>query len=203
LGPGDTSDIRGILGSYESLISLYIPTSFTQDNQLTHDIFVFAASNMALLEGRFLLAAVTALTCLGFLLIGYDNGLMGGLVNSDAFDATFDHPSNTITGLIVAIYEVGCFLGSVATAIFGEQIGRRKSIGTGTVIMILGALLQATSYSRSQLVVARVVSGVGMGFINSTVPVFQSEFSPKATRGVCRFPYSPRSSCCAPLICIM
>ncbi len=33
--------------------------------------------------------------------------------------------------------------------------------------MIIGALLQATSYSRAQMVVARVVSGVGMGFINS------------------------------------
>lgn len=34
------------------------------------------------------------------------------------------------------------------------------------------------------MVVARVVSGIGMGFINSTVPVFQSEFSPKAGRGL-------------------
>lgn len=34
------------------------------------------------------------------------------------------------------------------------------------------------------MVVARIVSGVGMGFINSTVPVFQSEFSPKANRGL-------------------
>jgi len=33
---------------------------------------------MALLEGRLLFTAITALTCLGFLLIGYDNGLMGG-----------------------------------------------------------------------------------------------------------------------------
>jgi hypothetical protein len=30
------------------------------------------------LEGRLLFTAVTSLTCLGFLLIGYDNGLMGG-----------------------------------------------------------------------------------------------------------------------------
>lgn len=34
------------------------------------------------------------------------------------------------------------------------------------------------------MIFARVVSGVGMGFINSTVPVFQSEFSPKASRGM-------------------
>ena len=49
--------------------------------------------------------------------------------------------------------------------------------------MILGALLQATAYTRAHMVVARIVSGIGMGIINSTVPVFQSEYSPKATRG--------------------
>lgn len=34
------------------------------------------------LEGRALLLTVTALTSLGFMLIGYDNGLMGGLGES-------------------------------------------------------------------------------------------------------------------------
>ncbi|KAB8300889.1 hypothetical protein EYC80_002817 [Monilinia laxa] len=106
------------------------------------------------------------------------------LVNSKGFIDTFDHPDPTITGLIVAIYEVGCFLGSVATSIFGENIGRKKSIAIGVVIMIIGAVLQAAAYSRAHIIVARVVSGVGMGFINSTVPVFQAEFSPKATRGL-------------------
>ncbi|RDW60651.1 hypothetical protein BP6252_12034 [Coleophoma cylindrospora] len=136
------------------------------------------------LEGRPLFSAVTALTCLGFLLIGYDNGLMGGLVNSTAFTNTFGAPSPTITGLIVAIYEVGCFLGSCATSVFGENLGRKKSIAAGVLIMIVGALLQTTAYSRAHMIVARVVSGAGMGFINSTVPVFQAEFSPKATRGL-------------------
>lgn len=52
------------------------------------------------------------------------------------------------------------------------------------IVMIIGAVLQATSYSRAQMIVARIVSGVGMGAINSTVPVLQAEFSPKATRGI-------------------
>lgn len=34
------------------------------------------------------------------------------------------------------------------------------------------------------MIIARIVSGIGMGFINSTVPVMQAEFSPKATRGM-------------------
>ncbi|KAH0414999.1 general substrate transporter, partial [Aureobasidium melanogenum] len=45
------------------------------------------------------------------------------------------------------------------------------------------ALLQATAYHVAHMIVARIVSGIGMGFINSTVPVIQAEFSPKATRG--------------------
>ena len=50
--------------------------------------------------------------------------------------------------------------------------------------MILGSLLQSTAYTRAHIIVARIVSGCGMGFINSTVPVFQSDFSPKASRGL-------------------
>ena len=125
---------------------------------------------------------------------------MGGLVQAPAFITTFNSPSASIVGTIVAIFEgvtcergllpladdsiVGSFLGSVATSIFGDRIGRKKSIFIGVIIMILGALLQATSYSRGQMMFARVVSGVGMGFVNSTVPVYQAEFSPKATRGL-------------------
>ena len=51
--------------------------------------------------------------------------------------------------------------------------------------MIAGALLQAAAYSRGQLITGRIVSGLGLGIINSTVPVLQAEFSPKASRGVC------------------
>ena len=57
------------------------------------------------LQGQALLTAVTTVTSLGFLLIGYDNGVLGGLVNGTAFNDTFDTPSPTIIGLIVAIYE--------------------------------------------------------------------------------------------------
>lgn len=50
--------------------------------------------------------------------------------------------------------------------------------------MIIGAILQAASYSRAQLIVGRIVSGIGMGLINSTTPVFQSEYSPQGIRGL-------------------
>lgn len=109
---------------------------------------------------------------------------MGGLIGQTAFNDTFDNPGPVIIGTIVSIMEVGAFLGSVFTAFFGESMGRRKSIILGTVVMMLGALLQATSYHRSQLIVARVIAGIGLGINNSTCPVMQAEYSPKATRGL-------------------
>ena len=58
---------------------------------------------------------------------------MGGLVNAPSFDGTFNLKTKTSAGaqlvaLIVAIYEIGCFIGAVATSFFGEKLGRRKSI---------------------------------------------------------------------------
>lgn len=52
---------------------------------------------------------VSVLTSLGFMLIGFDNGLMGGLVGTPAFNNTFDHPSADMIGTIVAIFESRLF----------------------------------------------------------------------------------------------
>ena len=75
------------------------------------------------LQGQRLILTVSALTSLGFMLIGYDNGLMGGLgtsrpppsltadclpcllVNTPAFNTTFGSPDTAMIGLIVAIFE--------------------------------------------------------------------------------------------------
>ncbi|KAJ4326195.1 hypothetical protein N0V94_000141 [Neodidymelliopsis sp. IMI 364377] len=139
---------------------------------------------MPKLKGRALMLTVSLMTSLGFMLIGYDNGLMGGLVNGPAFQDTFDNPSANMLGTIVAIFEIGCFLGAMTTAFVGEKLGRRKSIGIGAIISVIGTVLQASAFSRAHLIVGRIVSGVGLGFINSTVPVLQAEFSPKASRGM-------------------
>ncbi|RMD42152.1 hypothetical protein DV735_g3016, partial [Chaetothyriales sp. CBS 134920] len=139
---------------------------------------------MMKLRGNALLAAVTSLTALGFMQIGFDNGLMGGLVNQKAFNDTFHSPGSTMIALIVSIMEIGAFLGSIITAMIGEQLGRKKSITLGVFVMIAGAVLQATAFSRAHIIVARVVAGIGLGIVNSTVPVMQAEYSPKASRGL-------------------
>ncbi|KAI8941562.1 hypothetical protein NX059_002777 [Plenodomus lindquistii] len=54
---------------------------------------------------------------------------MNGLVGAPAFKKkTFDNPSADKIGTIVAIFEIGAFLGAVTTAIIGETLGRRNSV---------------------------------------------------------------------------
>jgi hypothetical protein len=55
---------------------------------------------MVQLQGNALLYTVSLLTCLGFLLIGYDNGLMGGLVNATSFDKSLNLDPKTNAGTV-------------------------------------------------------------------------------------------------------
>jgi len=135
------------------------------------------------LQGNRLIFVISLLTALCFMLIGYDNGVIGGLTNAPAWNKTFDSPKGGELSTIVASYEIGCFAGAILAFILGERLGRKRSIRLGAVWMIGGAVLQAAAFGRPQLIVGRIVSGIGMGCINSTAPVLQAEISPKATRG--------------------
>lgn len=67
-----------------------------------------------------------------------------------------------MTGISVAAYNLGCFVGSIPTIWIGNRLGRRRTIFVGSFIMVIGALLQCTSYSLAQLIVGRIVTGFGM-----------------------------------------
>lgn len=87
---------------------------------------------------------------------------MGGVINEAPFQETFDHPSASLLGTIVGIYEVGCFFGALICAAIGEQLGRRKSIMVGVVTMLGGTAFQAAVSSSGAMIAARIVSGLGM-----------------------------------------
>ena len=53
----------------------------------------------------------------------------------------------------------------------------------GAAINIVGAILQSSSYSLGQLIVGRLVSGLGFGALTATAPNWQSECSKAQHRG--------------------
>ncbi|OJI98331.1 hypothetical protein ASPVEDRAFT_147571 [Aspergillus versicolor CBS 583.65] len=146
---------------------------------------------MTFLVGRPLSLAITATAGSGFLLFGYDQGVMAGLLTGDAFVRTFPeidtteggHGNSSLQGTVVAIYEIGCFFGAIASLLVGERLGRRWCIMAGCIILSIGAILQATAFGIPQMIVGRIVAGVGNGLNTSTIPVWHSELSKASSRG--------------------
>jgi hypothetical protein len=59
--------------------------------------------------------------------------------------------------------EVGCLIGALSNLWIGDKLGRRRTIILGGIVMIIGAILQATSFSYAQIIVARIITGLGNG----------------------------------------
>jgi len=143
------------------------------------------------LHGRKLTAAIACVAGTGFTLFGYDQGVMSALLSAKQFERVFpevvvdsNHPNHaTLQSFVVAIYEIGCLVGALSNLWIGDRIGRRKTIMLGGIIMIIGAILQTTSFSYAQMVVARIITGLGNGLNTSTVPSYHAECSPAAKRG--------------------
>lgn len=66
---------------------------------------------------------------------------------------------------------------------FGDRLGRRRVIAIAASVATVGAILMATSFGLAQLIVARLVLGLGTGGYLATVPVWQSELSRATKRG--------------------
>ncbi|QRG37585.1 hypothetical protein FDK38_001962 [Candidozyma auris] len=144
------------------------------------------------LKGSKLNTAITTLCGVGFLLFGYDQGVMGSLLTLKSFRDTFpgidtvendDLHHSTIQGVTVGIYEVGCLAGALSTMYLGDKYGRLWMIFSGCVIMIIGAILQTASTGVAFLIVARIISGLGNGLLTATVPLYAAECSKAKSRG--------------------
>lgn len=136
------------------------------------------------LRGFALRTAAAVCSLSGFLLLGYDQGLMSGIVGAEnRFAEDFNNPSTSTQGTVTAIYDIGCVVGSIISFMIGDKLGRRKMIFLGGFTMIIGTVILASSFSIAQLIVGRIVTGIGNGINSSTIPVFQSEMAKAENRG--------------------
>ncbi|KAJ5650932.1 hexose carrier protein [Penicillium longicatenatum] len=142
------------------------------------------------LSGKWLMRAVTACATMGFLLFGYDQGVMSSIIDADPFNDIFTatKDNSTMQGVVTAIYELGCLGGAIFSLVFGDWLGRRKSIMLGATVMVIGVIIQVTAFKGhvplAQFCVGRVVTGVGNGMNTSTIPTYQAECSRSTNRGL-------------------
>ncbi|UPL02316.1 hypothetical protein LCI18_013250 [Fusarium solani-melongenae] len=134
-------------------------------------------------QGNALRYRITAACGSGFLLFGYDQGVFGGLLSNRTFLKTFNYPSSTIQGQIVATYDIGCIMGTLLSIFIGDKIGRRRSILAGCIILIVGGIMQTASSSLAPMILGRIIAGVGNGMNTIAIPIWQSETAKPEHRG--------------------
>ncbi|KAJ3550977.1 hypothetical protein NM688_g4957 [Phlebia brevispora] len=112
-------------------------------------------SNVGLprLRGRKLTAALAFVAGAGFTLFGYDQGVMSALLTAEQFEDVF------------------------------PQVVVDDSHPNHATLQSFVVAIYATSFSYAQLVVARIITGLGNGLNTSTVPSYHAECSPAAKRG--------------------
>lgn len=134
-------------------------------------------------RGAPLRAAIYACCLSAFLFFGYDQGVFGGLLQNKDWLAQFNHPRDTITGIIVSSYCLGALFGCILTVFIGDILGRRRMIWLAMAFIVVGATLQCSAFHISHLIIGRVITGLGTGIDSSTVPMYQSELCKREWRG--------------------
>ncbi|KAH7384854.1 general substrate transporter [Cadophora sp. MPI-SDFR-AT-0126] len=134
---------------------------------------------------------VSAAANIGSILFGFDTGVAGGVVTLQSFKTDF-HLSTTpkklasTSGNIVALLNLGAFLGALLPAFLSHYLGRRHLLLTAGFFFLLGGILQTAAQppSLSMIYGGRVLAGFGVGVVSTTAPIFVAECSPKKMRGV-------------------
>lgn len=137
-------------------------------------------------------AIVLYLSCLvGFLtatMNGYDGSLFNGLLENPDFKDLFHGTNDGIwAGIVSSMYQIG---GVVALPFVGPAVdgfGRRFGMFLGALIIILGTIIQGTTYlnaSVGQFMAGRFFLGFGVSLAASGGPVYVVEVSHPAHRGV-------------------
>ncbi|KAI5270638.1 general substrate transporter [Aureobasidium subglaciale] len=115
------------------------------------------------MTGKALEIGICATASAGFLLFGYDQGVMSGIVTEPMFLTTFpkmsgDYKLGSIQAHVVANYEIGCLIGSFVIIGYGDKLGRRRAVLVGATIMLVGTAIQTSSTTLAQLIVGRIVT---------------------------------------------
>ncbi|CAH2354207.1 galactose transporter [[Candida] railenensis] len=125
----------------------------------------------------------------GGVLYGYDTGTISGIMAMPYVLARFpknveDGFSSSESSLIVSILSVGTFFGALLAPFISDNLGRRWTIIISALIVFnLGVILQTAATAIPLFCAGRAIAGLGVGLISASIPLYQSESTPKWIRG--------------------
>lgn len=123
---------------------------------------------------------LSVVAALGGFLFGYDTAVISGTVSqvSSQFSLT-----TLQSGWYVGCALVGSITGVLFAGTLSDRLGRKKTMLIAAVLFTVSAAGCAISASLDQLVLYRMIGGVGIGIVSIVCPLYISEVSPASHRG--------------------
>lgn len=98
-------------------------------------------------------------------------GVMGEIVADKRWKSLM-HPANAwVTGAVISLYDIGCFIGAMSIGFLSDRIGRERTLSIACMVFIVGAIIQSASYDVPTITVGRVILGYGVGVCAGGVPL--------------------------------
>ncbi|KAI0009137.1 putative sugar transporter [Xylariaceae sp. FL0662B] len=142
------------------------------------------ASSSYDITGNSLVALITLVDAVSACWFGYCQGVFAGVLVSADFQNLFPQIENgSISGAVTSCFLLGAFVGAIIAFDLGDRAGRKKTIILGHVLNVIGATLQFLAWDLSQMIVGRVVNGVGIGITSTMSPVYLAECAHSNMRG--------------------
>lgn len=116
----------------------------------------------------------------GGFLFGFDSSVINGAV--DAVQGNFALSSG-VTGFVVAVALLGCAVGAMVAGALSDRWGRLRVMLLGAIMFFVSSIGAALTFSVPDLILWRVVSGLGIGIASVVAPAYIAEVAPRQIRG--------------------
>lgn len=123
---------------------------------------------------------VSIAAAVGGFLFGFDSSVVNGAV--DSIEDTFGLNS-FFTGFAVAIALLGCALGAWFAGRLADVWGRKRVMLLGSVLFVVSAIGTCFTVTVWDLLLWRVLGGIGIGIASVIAPAYISEIAPARYRG--------------------
>jgi len=123
---------------------------------------------------------LSLVAALGGFLFGYDTAVISGTVTRVVGQFELD---SLQTGWFVGCALIGCIAGVSSGGMISDGLGRKKSMIISALLFTLSAVGCAISSSFSELIIYRIIGGIGIGMVSIISPMYISELSIPRYRG--------------------
>lgn len=123
---------------------------------------------------------ISIAAAVGGFLFGFDSSVINGAV--DALGIHFGLGA-FLSGFVVSIALLGCAVGAWYAGRLADGWGRRNVMLLGSVMFVISSVGSGFAFSVPDLLLWRVIGGLGIGIASVIAPAYISEVAPASGRG--------------------